>query len=109
MKIAVTGSTGLVGSALVPLLQGAGHQVVRMRRPAQWDPEKGTIDRTVLEGTDAAINLAGESIAAGRWTAAKKARIRDSRVKGTRLLSESVAKLDRPPHVLVSSSAIGYY
>src|SRR6266850_7367823 len=109
MKIAVTGSTGLVGSALVPLLQGGGHQVVRIRRPGHWDPEKGTIDRSVFEGMDAVVNLAGENIAAGRWTAAKKSRIRDSRVKGTKLLSEALAKLDRGPQVLLSSSAIGYY
>jgi hypothetical protein len=109
MKIAVTGSTGLVGSALVPLLQGGGHQVLRIRRPGHWDPEKGTIDRSVFEGMDAVVNLAGENIAAGRWTAAKKARIRDSRVKGTKLLSEALAKLDVRPQVLLSSSAIGYY
>ena len=109
MKIAMTGSTGLVGSALVPLLESNGHQVLRMRRPGHWDPEKGTIDKSVLEGVEAVINLAGESIAGSRWTAAKKARIRDSRVKGTKLLSESLAKLNRQPQVLVSSSAIGYY
>jgi len=109
MKIAVTGSTGLVGSALTPFLTDGGHQVFQLRRPAHWDPDNGTINRLVLEGMDAVVHLAGENIAAGRWTAAKKARIRDSRVKGTKLLSESLSTLNRPPQVLVSASAIGYY
>jgi uncharacterized protein (TIGR01777 family) len=69
----------------------------------------GSIDQARLEGLDGVVHLAGESIATGRWTAEKKARIRDSRVKGTRLLCESLARLDQPPRVLVSASAIGYY
>jgi len=109
MKIAVTGSSGLVGSALKPFLTGAGHQVFPIRRPADWDPENGTINGLALEGMDAVVHLAGENIAAGRWTAARKARIRDSRVKGTKLLSESLLKLKTPPPVLVSASAMGYY
>src|SRR2546425_7066266 len=109
MKIAVTGSTGLVGSALVPLLTNGGHNVVRLRRPGNWDPEKGTIDPFILNGIDAVVHLAGENIAAGRWTSARKARIRDSRVKGTKLIAETVAKLEKSPQVLVSASAIGYY
>ena len=109
MKIAITGSTGLVGSALVPLLTAGGHQVLPLRRPGHWDPERGTIDKTVLEGVDAVINLAGENIAAGRWTNAQKAKIRDSRVKGTKLISETIAKLERRPQVMVSASATGYY
>src|SRR6266850_5869819 len=109
MKIAVTGSTGLVGSALVPLLTAAGHDVVRLARPAQWDPEKGTIQSAALNSLDAVIHLAGENIAAGRWTSARKARIRDSRVSGTKLIAEAVAKLEKPPQVVVSASAIGYY
>ena len=109
MKIVITGSTGLAGSALVPFLTEAGHQVIRLLRPNHWDPEKGAIDSAILKGAEAVVHLAGENIAAGRWTPARKARIRDSRVKGTKLLSEALAKLERPPGVLVSASATGYY
>jgi uncharacterized protein (TIGR01777 family) len=109
MKIVVTGATGLVGSKLVPFLTSAGHSVVRLGRPADWDPEQGTIDASRLNGIDAVVHLAGESIASGRWTSARKARIRDSRVKGTRLIAETLARVERPPQVLVSASAIGYY
>lgn len=109
MKIAVTGASGLVGSALVPLLTNAGHQVVCLRRPADWDPEQRTIDVSVFDGVGAVIHLAGESIASGRWTAARKSRIRESRVKGTRLIADTIAGMDRRPDVLVSASAIGYY
>jgi uncharacterized protein len=109
MKILVTGSSGLVGSALVPFLSKSGHEPVRLLRPTHWDPDRGTIDPGILQGIDAAVHLAGENIAAGRWTARRKARIRDSRVRSTRLLSEALAKLDRRPSVLVSASATGYY
>src|SRR5206468_5997150 len=109
MKIAVTGASGFVGSALTPFLTGGGHQVFPIRRSADWDPENGTINQLALEGMAAVVHLAGENIAQGRWTAAKKARIRDSQVKGTKFLSESLLKLKRPPQVLVSASAIGYY
>ncbi len=74
-----------------------------------WDPSAGTIDADRLAGVDAVVHLAGESIAQGRWTVAKKARIRDSRVKGTRLLAETLAGLPTPPGVMVSVSATGYY
>src|SRR4249920_1684313 len=107
MKIAVTGSTELVGSALVPLLNEAGHDVTVLRRPTHWDPDNGSIDIGVFQGVEAVVHLAGENIAAGRWTAAKKVRIRDSRVKGTKLISEALARLERPPAVLVSMSAVG--
>ena len=109
MKIAVTGSTGLVGSALVLLLSKQGHDVVEMTRPAQWDPEKGRVDAAAVAGIDALVHLAGENIAAGRWTVAQKARIRDSRIRGTKLIADSLAGLRKPPQVLVSASAIGYY
>ncbi|HYS77725.1 MAG TPA: TIGR01777 family oxidoreductase [Candidatus Dormibacteraeota bacterium] len=116
MKIAVTGSSGLVGSALVPHLAEGGHQVVRLVRsrtvrPAEiaWDPEGGTIDSASLEGLGAVVHLAGESIADGRWTEAKKNRIRHSRVGSTRLLAATIAGLSRPPQVLVCASAVGYY
>lgn len=117
MKILVGGSSGLVGGALVPHLIKGGHQVVRLVRaraaPGEaalfWEPAAGTLDSAALEGFDAVIHLSGESIAAGRWTEAKKARIRDSRVKSTELLAGTIARLSRPPGVLLCASAIGYY
>ena len=117
MKALLSGSSGLVGSALIPVLTGGGHQVVRLVRSqprdkateVHWDPEAGDIDAAGLKGVEAALHLAGESIAAGRWTAAKKDRILESRVKGTRLLAEALAELKQPPEVLVSASAVGYY
>lgn len=115
MKIAITGSTGLVGLALVPFLTTGGHHVTRIVRTsttegdAVWNPGTGQIDAARLEGLDAVVHLAGENIAARRWNAEQKARIRDSRVQGTRLLCETLAKLRRPPRVLVSASAIGFY
>jgi hypothetical protein len=118
MRIAVSGSTGLVGSEVVTVLSGAGHEVARLvrRAPAheeksvlRWEPEKGEIDAVGLEGLDVVVHLAGENIASGRWTAARKAAIRDSRVKGTRLLCDTLAGLARPPKTLVCASAIGIY
>jgi len=117
MRIAVSGSTGLVGSEVVASLSAVGHEVVRLvrRAPApaekavRWDPEKGEVDAAGLEGLDAVVHLAGENIASGRWTAARKAAIRDSRVNGTRLLCDTLAGLARPPMTLVCASAIGYY
>jgi uncharacterized protein len=117
MKILVTGSTGLVGSALIPVLESKGHQIVRLVRSAPknkeaeifWDIEKGVLNTDELEGIDAAVHLAGENLAEGRWTEEKKRRILESRAKGTRLLSEALAKLKRKPQVLVSASAVGFY
>ena len=117
MKVLISGSTGLIGSALIPVLTDAGHEVVRLVRSApiaggsevHWDPESERIDTAGLEGMDAVVHLAGENIGSARWTRGKKARIFDSRVKGTRLLCESLANLTRPPQVLVCASAIGYY
>jgi uncharacterized protein (TIGR01777 family) len=117
MKVLVTGSTGLVGSALVPFLTGGGHQMVRLRRSAPeapgpdlpWDPERGRLEAPRLEGFDVVVHLAGESIAVGRWSPEKKARIRRSRVEGTRLLCEALSRLARPPRLLACASAIGYY
>ena len=117
MKVLISGSTGLIGSALASFLTNAGHDVLRLVRSApksdgsevHWDPESGRIDNAGLEGMDAVVHLAGENIGAGRWTRDRKARIFDSRVKGTRLLCESLANLAQPPKVLVSASAIGYY
>jgi uncharacterized protein len=116
MNILVTGASGMVGTALVSSLTSSNHEVTRLvrRQPnpgekaARWDPMAGTLEVSALEGVDAVVHLAGENIAE-RWTAAKKARIRDSRVKGTQLLCETLARLSSPPKVLVSVSAIGYY
>lgn len=117
MKILVSGSSGFVGSALVPFLGTGGHQVVRLvrARPPEgvaavvWDPARGVLDPTALEGFDSIIHLAGEGLVQGRWNADRKARIRDSRVVGTRLLAEAVSRLARPPLVFISASAVGYY
>jgi uncharacterized protein (TIGR01777 family) len=117
MRVVVSGSTGLVGSEVVASLSDAGNEVVRLvrsvpapgERAVRWDPEAGVIDAGGLEGCDAAVHLAGENVGAGRWTAARKAAIRDSRVKGTRLLCEALAGLARPPKTLVCASAVGYY
>ena len=116
MKIVVSGSTGLIGSALVEALTRRDHEVLPLvrRRPAAgehaiaWDPERGTIDRAGLEGADAVIHLAGENVF-GRWSPAKKHRISGSRVLGTRLLTDALAGLQRPPATLLAASAIGYY
>jgi hypothetical protein len=109
MKIAVTGATGLIGSALLPLLKRAGDEVVVLRRSDDWNPETGTINHAVFGDIDAVVHLAGESIAAGRWTGARKARILDSRIKGTKLIAETIASMETRPSVLISASAIGYY
>lgn len=116
MKILISGSSGFIGSALVSFLTEKGAQVTRLIRTQPksgeaavlWNPEKGNIETTRLKGLDAVVHLAGESII-GRWTAGKKARIKESRAKGTRLLSEALAKLDLKPKVLVCASAVGYY
>ena len=113
--IAVTGSSGLVGSALIPFLTTGGHTVRRVvrRRPEKgeiaWDPEAGMIERDGFEGIDAVVHLAGEPIADKRWTPERKERIRRSRVESTRLLAETLGGLARPPRVLVSASAMGIY
>jgi uncharacterized protein (TIGR01777 family) len=119
VDVAVTGSSGLIGSALQPALEAAGHRVLRLVRPGSaggrgpdtiaWDPEAGTIDAGGLEGVGGVVNLAGESIGDRRWNDAQKARIKDSRVKGTTLLAETLAKLANPPKVLVSGSAVDIY
>lgn len=115
MKVAVTGASGLLGSALVPALHDAGHDVVRLvRRPPSaadevtWDPAAGTIDAAGLEGVDAVVHLAGESIGQ-RWTDAARERIRRSRVDGTTLVARTIAGLERRPSTLVHASAIGFY
>ncbi|MGH9036886.1 MAG: TIGR01777 family oxidoreductase [Acidimicrobiia bacterium] len=116
MDVAVTGSSGFIGSALRPALEAAGHRVVRMVRHGgggpdaiRWDLQAGTIDAAGLEGVGGVVNLAGESIGDKRWNDAQKARIKDSRVKGTTLLAETLAKLSNPPSVLVSGSGVDIY
>ena len=117
MKILISGSHGLVGKALGNLLVEDGHEVVRLVRKGhtlgtleiEWHPNHGRIDAQRLGGIDAVFHLAGESIASGRWTDEKKRAIRESRTKGTTLLSETLARLSQPPTVFVSASAIGYY
>lgn len=116
MKVLVSGASGFVGAALEEALQGAGHEMLRLVRPAgggesgiPWDPERGQLNPADLSGVDAVVNLSGENIATGRWTDDKKRRILESRVASTRLLSETLAHLERPPRVLVSASAIGFY
>jgi uncharacterized protein (TIGR01777 family) len=115
LNILVSGSTGLIGSALITALAREGHRVVRLTRSEdtgddniRWDPSASMIDAARLEGINAVVHLAGESVQ-GRWTSAKKSRIRDSRVRGTRLLAETIARLPVPPRVMVSASATGYY
>jgi uncharacterized protein (TIGR01777 family) len=114
MKVLVTGASGLIGGALCAALASDGHQVVRLvRRPpqgtaeAQWDPL--AVNPAPFEGGDAVVHLAGENIAGGRWSAARKSRIVNSRVQGTETLATSLARTNQRPKVLVSASAIGYY
>lgn len=116
MRVLVTGSTGLVGRALVAFLETGGHTVLRLtRRPAgsageiEFDPVAGAAHPSEMEGLDAVIHLAGDPIGQGRWTEAKKRSIRDSRVPFTRRLAETLAALKKPPAVFISASAIGYY
>lgn len=117
MKILVSGSHGLVGKALIHSLTTDSHEVLKLVRRAravgepeiEWHPNQGQIDAEHLEGLDVVVHLAGESIASGRWTESKKRAIRESRVKGTSLLSEALARLSRPPSVFLCASAIGFY
>lgn len=117
MKILVTGSSGLIGSAIVESLAATGDQAVRLLRGDEatgspvWDPDNGIIDLAGEGDIEAVVHLAGDNIAQGRWNARKKARIRDSRVRGTRLLAEFFAAgdHDHKPRVFVSASAVGFY
>jgi hypothetical protein len=116
MRIAITGASGLIGSALVPFLTAEGDDVERVTRPTSetsgsivWDPDAGKLAPTAMEGFDAVIHLAGEGIANRRWSDEQKAKIHDSRAKGTQLLSDTLAKLRNKPKVFVCASAIGFY
>ena len=114
LTVALTGASGLIGTALVRRITTEGHRVCALVRRAPgpgeigWDPDSGRLDPNDLEGIDAVVHLAGENVGA-RWTAGRKARIRNSRVRGTRLLSETLARMRRRPSVLISASAIGIY
>lgn len=116
MKILISGSSGLVGSALIPFFAAKGHEIfplVRSREkrgpePVFWDPVSGEIEAERIEGLDAVVHLAGENIASP-WTAKKKVRIRESRIKGTELLSRTLSSLKQPPKVFLSVSGVNYY
>jgi uncharacterized protein (TIGR01777 family) len=114
LTVAISGATGLVGSALGAFLRSGGHTVRRIVRRVErpddigWNVERGELDAAALEGVDAVVHLAGATIAS-RWTSAHKRAVRESRVRGTELLATTLARLKRPPSVLVSASAIGFY
>jgi uncharacterized protein len=118
MKVLITGANGFIGSHLTLALARQRHEVVRLTRGApdpndprqfHWDPEKNEIDERCLEGVDAVIHLAGESIAAGRWNEEQKRRILESRVLGSRLLIDAISRRGDKPKAFVAASAIGYY
>jgi len=115
MKVAVSGASGLIGRPLRKRLVALGHDVVAIvRKQASagqifWNPETGEIDVPAFNGMDAVVHLAGENVAGGRWNAARKQRILESRAQGTRLLSEALAKSPSRPPTLVCASAIGFY
>ncbi|MQY11125.1 Epimerase family protein [Streptomyces sp. RB5] len=116
MRIAITGASGLLGSALARSLEGDGHEVVRLVRreveragEVRWDPERGYVDTAGLTGCDAFVHLAAKSITMRRWTPAVKQAHWDSRVHGTAAVSEALASMDRPPRVFLCGSAVGYY
>jgi len=115
MKVLIAGASGLVGSALIPSLEAEVAEVTRLVRSSagageiEWHPNNDQIDATRLEGFDVIINFAGENIAGGRWTDEQKRKIHDSRVFGTHLLSDAIARLERPPKVFLCASATGIY
>ena len=116
MNVLITGATGLIGRALTNALEGRGDTVIPVTRSpsasgpsVRWDPQRGRLDPADVAGADAAVHLAGEGIGDKRWTEAHKARVLDSRVRATTLLAETLAGLARPPSVMVSSSAVGFY
>lgn len=115
MRVAITGSSGLIGTALSDALRAAGHQTIAVvrRSPAAgeigWDPAAGTMNPADLSGVDAVVHLAGAGIGDHRWTDSYKREIRESRVRSTNLLSETIAAATDGPRVLLSGSAIGFY
>lgn len=115
MRVAITGGTGYIGSALRRLLEARGDEVIVVRRgrpadpQAMWDPARGWFMLGALEGVDAVVHLSGASIGAQRWTAARRAELRASRIDSTRVLVDHLRSLEQPPKVLVIASATGYY
>lgn len=127
MHIVISGASGLIGSSLAPRLSAAGHRVSRLVRVGRghgeapnsgggagdsaipWDPESGVLDPSCLAGVDAVVHLSGESIAGGPWSKKRRERIRNSRIRTTRLLAETLAQISPRPDVLVQASAVGYY
>lgn len=116
MKIAIAGASGLVGGALMPALRAAGHDVFRLVRRASaapdeiaWNPAAGELDATRLTGVETVINLAGENVGAGRWTARRRELILRSRVEATRTLVSAMGHTSRRPAVLLNASAVGFY
>jgi len=115
MKVLITGASGLIGTALTASLRAQGHEPVPLVRTTprpgerRWDPARGELDDEVFDGVDGVVHLAGAGIGSHRWTGEYKRVLRDSRVGATALLAEAMARLDHPPRVLVSGSAIGWY
>jgi uncharacterized protein len=115
VKIAITGSRGLIGTSLIPLLRSEGHEVIRIVRERAgpdeilWAPEERTIDIAALRGVDGVVHLAGAGVGDHRWSATYKKTILSSRVNGTTTLAEAVSRLPHPPAVMVSASAVGFY
>jgi uncharacterized protein len=117
MRILISGASGLVGAALTKAFRAEGSTVAHLVRPGgaarddaiRWDPATGSVDASAMEGADVVVNLNGASIAGGRWTQARKAILRSSRVDATRTLVDALVRLRQKPRVLVSASAVGYY
>ena len=113
MRVLVSGASGFVGSAVCGRLRERGDAVERLVRGegdgVLWDPKTGRFDSAAAAGADAIVDLAGERVFSGRWNEERKAAIRESRVAGTRLLAEGLARLERPPRVIACASAIGFY
>jgi uncharacterized protein (TIGR01777 family) len=115
-RFVIAGATGMVGDALVAFLETGGHEVIRLtrgapRRPtdSRWDPARGQIDASVIDGADVVVNLAGENVAGSRWTADRKRAIEESRIQATGLIARTIASATKKPEVFISASAIGFY